>query len=99
MKIWKKSYYCDCASGNITISHDYEDKTSTDSIGTQYIDVAFFKLGFDSSGILGWKERLRWCWEIFRRGTVWCDMVILNQSTARKLGIDLLKFSEIKVKK
>jgi len=93
MKIWKKSYYCECGGENITISHEYDEGCE------KSIDLAFFKQGFDSKGFLSWKDRLRWCWEILRRGTVWCDMVILNQSTARKLGIDLLKFSEKKVKK
>ena len=93
---WKKSYYCDCGGESIVISYDYEDETTTDSIGTPLIDLAFFKQGFDSKGFLSWKERLRWCWEIIRRGTVWCDMVVLSQSTARSLGNDLIKFGNKK---
>ena len=96
MKVWKKSYYCDCNSGNITISNDYENKVSKELPDQKYIDLAFFNLGFDSKEFLSWKNRLRWCWEILRRGTVWCDMVILNQDTAKALGRDLTKFSKIK---
>jgi len=91
---WKKSYYCDCGGESIVISYDYEDETTTDS--NMVIDLAFFKQGFDSKGFLSWKERIRWCWEIIRRGTVWCDMVVLSQSTARSLGNDLIKFGNKK---
>ena len=94
MKIWKKSYYCECGGESIVISYDYEDETTTDS--NMVIDLAFFKQGFDSKGFLSWKERIRWCWEIIRRGTVWCDMVVLSQSTAKMLGTDLIKFGNKK---
>ena len=95
-KVWKKLYECDCYTEGVVLS--YEDYW--DEIPDPCVELAFFKQGFDGSKQLySFGERLRWCWQILRHGTVWCDMVMLSQSVARDLGKDLVKFSYTKVKK
>ena len=87
MKMCKKFYECDCSGEGIMISYEMDDPYPV-------VDLAFFTHGFNSSKQLGWFQRLKWSWYILRKGTIWNDMVILNQDHAGKLGKDLLEFSQ-----
>jgi hypothetical protein len=86
---WKKFYECDCTCEGIMMSYEIDDPDPV-------IDLAFYTIGFDSSKILTFKDKLRWCWHILIKGTPWSDMVILNQKQAKELGKDLLEFAEKK---
>ncbi len=86
MDIWEKKYYaCDCASEIILLSNDKKDK---------YINFAIFSYGKYYNDILSFKERLRYIWNILRTGKPYKDEIILNYSTAKELGKDLLKLTK-----
>ena len=87
MKIWKKFYECDCMSEGIMLSYEIDDPYPV-------IDLAFFYHGFHGKHMLTFGQRLKYMWQIFTKGTVWKDMVILTQEQAKALGTDLLEFSE-----
>jgi hypothetical protein len=82
MKIWNKFYECECGEELIMLSHEDDDN---------YIYLAFFQQNFGGRYFLSFKERIRYIWRILTKGTVWNDMVILNKSEAKKLGIDLIE--------
>ncbi len=83
MEIWKKFYECSCGSEGIMTS--YEDE------GEVYL--AFFNNGFNGKQ-LGFKGKLRFCWQILRKGFPWTDCVVLDKKVAKELGQDLLKWGE-----
>lgn len=89
MNYWNKFYECDCHTEGIMMS--YED----DEFAT--IDLAFFNQSLKLTKQLTFKERIRWCWYILRKGIPWNDMVTLSKKTAKELGRDLLKFSNRKI--
>jgi hypothetical protein len=35
---------------------------------------------------LGFKERLRWCWNILRTGIPWSDAIIISDTKAKKIA-------------
>jgi hypothetical protein len=35
--------------------------------------------------ILGWRERLRWIWRIFRTGNPWSDGIIISDEQAKTI--------------
>lgn len=59
----------------------------------RYCDTPVYDEGFyvtiwsygRNSNILGWKERFRWIWKIFRTGSPWADSVILNNEQAKQI--------------
>ncbi len=92
--IWKKFIPCDCQCEGIMISYEQQDRE--DSL--PYIDLAFFRHGFDANYPLTLRERIRWCWHIFIKGEIWNDMVMLNPKNAKVLADELLKFANKKEK-
>ena len=90
MELWEHFYPCDCGSEGIMMSYENEEN------GLPYVDLAYYQEGF-ASRKLSFSERIKWCYHIFQTGNPWCDMVILNQNTAKRLGLDLIKFSERKI--
>jgi hypothetical protein len=34
---------------------------------------------------LTWKERLRWCWNLIKNGTLWADNIILTNEKAKEV--------------
>jgi hypothetical protein len=35
---------------------------------------------------LCWRERIRWCWNILRKGNPWADNIILNPEQAKQVA-------------
>ena len=91
MKYWEHFYQCECGSEGIMMSYEQEEN------GLPYIDLAYFQEGFGSRK-LSFFQKIRWCYHILKTGNPWHDMVMLNQITAKRLGLDLIKFSEKKFK-
>lgn len=89
MEYFEKFYQCSCGSEGIMMSYEQEKE------GVPYVDLAYFQEGF-ASRKLSFFQKLRWCYHILKTGQPWHDMVLLNQNTAKRLGLDLVKFSEKK---
>ena len=87
MEYFEKFYQCDCGSEGIMMSYEYEEE------GVAFVDLAYFQEGFGSRK-LSFFQKLRWCYHILKTGQPWHDMVLLNQNTAKRLGLDLIRFSE-----
>lgn len=88
---WFKFYECACHGEGIMMSYEYEEEG-----GLPQIDMAFFQYGNVGRHPLGFRERLRWAWNLIRTGRPFLDEVMLSQRTARELADDLLKFSKKK---
>ena len=71
---------CDCYTHAIVV-----DRTDEDGHGDYEYCLAFFERGYDGQG-MSFKERLRWCWQILRRGHPWTDSIILDRNKAKRLG-------------
>jgi len=88
--LWQKSYECSCHGEMIMMGYEDDEK---DGIPT--IDLAFFNYGYSGS-VLSFSNRLKWIWQILIKGTPYLDEVMLEQATAKRLGEDLIKFSQKK---
>ena len=77
--MWNKFYECQCKSEFIATCE--ED-------GEMY--MAFFKLGGKEK--LSLKQKIRWCWHIWRHSEPFLDMVILSPETAGDLSVELDDF-------
>ena len=86
MKIWNKFYECECKTEGIMIGKT-DDYT---------VHLAIFRNSFYGLESKSWRLRLRAIWDILVHGTLWTDNIILNLDTAKELGKDLIKQSEIK---
>ena len=66
---------CECHEEAMGVDYDVEDK--------------LYYFSYWSSGLsnrkLTWKERVRYCWNVLRKGKAFNDEVILNQINAEKL--------------
>lgn len=71
---------CQCYSEGMSIDYDAQDD--------QYY-FAYWKQGMTNQA-LGWKEKIRHCWNIIKTGKPFNDEVIINQEDANKLS-DFLK--------
>lgn len=89
MKMWRKFYECECSTEGIMLS--YEDTTSHPFTT---IDIAFFQQGVMSRFPLSFKAKLRYIWHILRTGQPFSDLIMLDQTTAKKLSSDLLRFAK-----
>ena len=66
---------CDCHGHGLLVER-FKDE--------EEVSLSLFERGLDGR-TLGWAERLRWCWQIFRYGRPWSDFVILNTENQKKL--------------
>lgn len=66
---------CDCQGHGLLVER-FE--------GEDEVSISLFERGLNGR-ILNWKERLRWCWQIFKNGSPWSDFVILNVENQKKL--------------
>ena len=84
--VWSRWIECDCHSEGIMISHDDTDPYPN-------INLAMFSHGKYDNNALSFKEKLRYCWNLFRTGKPFLDEVMLGQRTARELANHLLEFA------
>ena len=80
---------CDCWSEGISLEFDEIDDKQNG------IQMAFWKQGFDSSKYMNFKQKIRWCWHILRKGTPWSDMVILGKEQVDILITDLTDMRKV----
>ena len=66
---------CDCFSHGLLVEK-FE--------GEEEVSLSLFEMGLNGR-ILGWSERLRWCWQILRYGKPWSDFIILNTDNQKQL--------------
>ena len=65
---------CECCGEALEISYDEE----LDSI-----ELSIWTYGHNN--VMGWRERLRWCWRILRTGNPWGDHVILTHQKMQEI--------------
>tara|TARA_R110000868_G_scaffold329126_1_gene589946 strand:+ start:26 stop:307 length:282 start_codon:yes stop_codon:yes gene_type:complete len=77
MKEEKDSIFliCDCFEHGLLVEK-FKDEDE--------VSISLFERGLRGR-ILGWRERLRWCWQILRHGRPWSDFVILNTDNQKSL--------------
>ncbi len=66
---------CDCFSHGLLVEK-FKDE--------EEVYLSLFERGLNGR-VLGWSERLKWCWQILRYGHPWSDSVILNTENQTKL--------------
>lgn len=89
--IWRMFIECDCHSEGIMVSYDDTDPYPN-------INLAIFSHGKYKNNTVSFKEKLRYCWHLFRTGNPFDDEIMLRQETARELGKALLTFANKKFK-
>lgn len=73
---------CDCGAEALEVQF-----WPSDDRKDQYPDefyFAFWQQGF--SRPLCWRERLRWCWNILRKGNPWGDSILVYQPKAKQVA-------------
>ena len=82
-----KVFPCDCYGEGVALT--IEDDSYFEEYGTAnggpFVNLAFWHSGHFSNK-LSWRNRLAYIWHILRTGSPWCDMVILNGPTAKRLA-------------
>ena len=81
-----------CACGEEEIRFVYASGES-DKYYDPYIGVSIWERSFGGNAI-SWSEKFRHIWHILRRGSPWCEWVILKPSTLKRLGEDLIKLAD-----
>ena len=66
---------CQCHGEGLGVDYDPDD---------DYYYFSYWSNGLSNKN-LSWKERLRYCWHILRKGKAFNDEVILNKEDANKL--------------
>lgn len=84
---WERFFECSCGGEFIAVvKDDY-------GIGAKLIDMGFFSFG-SCDFSLSFREKLRWCWRILRKGKPYSDMVTMLPDEARKMGEYLIEITE-----
>jgi hypothetical protein len=73
---------CDCGS-EVLVVRQYKTNNAPDT----QIELSIMK---SYNAPHNWIEQLRWIWQIFTTGSIWCDQIILNIDDARELAKQLL---------
>lgn len=73
-------FNCSCHTEGLIFEYDAEYKEA---------NVALWHYG-NYTEKLGWRERIRWCWSIIRKGLPWTDAVSMSPSEARRFAETIL---------
>jgi len=80
---------CECHGEGLIISDDYDifsDNDSFDNIHNIHYMMYIALWSYGQQGKrLGIYQRLRWCWNILKKGLPWCDCVVLHIDALEKL--------------
>jgi len=87
--IWCRFIECTCHTEGIMVSCD-----DTDPFPNIYL--AIFSHGKYRNNQLSFKEKLRYCWQVIKKGKPFEDDIMLRQDTARELAECLLEFANKK---
>ena len=70
---------CSCSGELFEIQYykDYDDNVE--------FDLVMWEQGLGKRP-LSWKERLRWCWHIFKTGDLWADYMIISPEDAQGIA-------------
>jgi len=85
---------CDCYGHLLEICREKE--IVDNKVTFQNFNLSFWEWG-TSTRPLSFRERIRWCWNLLRKGQPWSDHVILSDKKAKKLAQFIL--TEINKKK
>lgn len=85
-------FNCDCGTEGIILEDDIDEFEDKNKIKSYYhtISLAFWEHGKNKNTTLGFKERLRYCWNIIKKGIPYSDAVLLTSSEAEKLARNIL---------
>jgi len=85
--IRKQFFQCDCGAHAIVVEEETEvyQQSTGPARYRQEFSFAFFEYGHFQQKPGMW-HRIKQAWRLLRTGTMFCDMVIMNQDSARKLG-------------
>ena len=64
--------------------YDYRD-------GDEGYNFVIWARGRDGKKIYGWREKIRWCWNILKTGSPWADDIIATNKDARGLAEFILQ--------
>lgn len=64
--------------------YDYKD-------GDNGVNFVIWARGRDGKKIYGFKEKIRWCWNILKTGSPWADDIIATTQDARGLAMFILQ--------
>lgn len=73
-------FQCSCHTEGLIFEYDPEYKD---------VNIALWHYG-GYTDKLSWKNRIRWCWNILKRGLPWADCVSLQPEEARRLAETIL---------
>lgn len=73
-------FNCDCLTEGLIVEYDPE---------YQDVNVALWHYG-NYTDKLDWKQRIRWCWNIIRKGLPWADSVSMKPAEARRMAETIL---------
>jgi hypothetical protein len=76
---------CDCG-GHMLECEVYNWKN-----GDAGVNFTIWQYGRDGKQIRGWREKLRWCWQILKTGMPWADDIIATNKEARGLAEFILQ--------
>jgi hypothetical protein len=76
----KHFFQCDCCMEGLVFEYDSEYKE---------VSLALWQYGGYSEK-LDWKNRIRWCWNILRKGLPWVDQIMMKPKEARQLAQSIL---------
>jgi hypothetical protein len=82
-----KSHFikCNCGCQMFEVErYDYRD-------GDEGYNFVIWARGRDGKKIYGWREKIRWCWNILKTGSPWADDIIATNKDARGLANFILQ--------
>lgn len=87
-----KFFRCVCGSHGLEIVH-YKEKWGNPQQFHEDFYFNCWELGRNNDNIMGYKERLRWCWNIIKTGNPFADSISLSKEQVK----DIINFLYYKV--
>jgi hypothetical protein len=78
-----KIFKCSCYAEAISLEKEDED----------FISMCFWQIGLNYYP-KSFKQKLRWIWQIIKKGSPWTDECLLDKETAKALGEELINLSK-----
>jgi len=85
----REFFSCDCHGEGIILDDEVEIYVES-KIARHSFYFALWEYG-QSGTNMSFKERIRWCWKILRKGIPWADAVIMDSGDAEKFAQAILK--------
>lgn len=78
---------CECSGHMLEVEHyvwewKMQDGSTKNEDGFNF---ACWEMGH-RGGSMRWKERIRWCWQLLTKGTLWADSIMITNEGARRVS-------------